>query len=91
MIKDSNFSMKEVDKMLFRIQLFEMSYKKTAEKWINEEGDKKVFCNLYDILHRSMQYISSVNDLYIKMAFFKEAEKDMKIMDDILGKYGETK
>ena len=58
-----------------------------AEKWKNENDDRKVFVSIYRQIIKSLEIAISLNDTYIKVALHHEIQKDEDRLNEIINEF----
>lgn len=66
---------------------FKLMYGGYAEKWKNENDDRKLFVAIYHQIIKSLEIAISLNDTYIKVALHREIEKDEDRLNEIINEF----
>lgn len=79
---------KELDKAVksanLKIELLKINYKKYRETWKDEQDDRLVFCNTYDMILEACEAMKSVTNNFIWVAFNEHYREEEQLLNDII-------
>lgn len=79
---------KELDRAVksanLKIELLKINYKKYREAWKDEQDDRLVFCNTYDMILEACEAMRSVTNNFIWVAFNKHYCEEEQLLKSII-------
>lgn len=70
-----------------KISLLRVKYKKYRAEWENQDDDRRVFCNIYDMLIEACEDMKHVTNNFIWIAFNRRYNEELQTLDEILARF----
>jgi len=67
-----------------KLEYHEFKYKKIYDKWTEFNDDRRLFCNMYEIIRDAILAISEVDNNFVQVAFNHEENIKYETMDEIV-------
>ena len=74
-----------------KIKLLNLRYGKYRKAWEGTSDDRKVFCNIYDMLVEACECMKSVRNNLIHVAFNRQFKEEEETLKEILQRFTEKK
>lgn len=74
-----------------KIKLLNLRYGKCRKAWESTSDDRKVFCNIYDMLVEACECMKSVSNNLIHVAFNRQFKEEEETLKEILLRFTEKK
>jgi len=70
-----------------KLQYIEYMYGKHAAKWEIENDDRKIYANIYNLLHQAVIAVSGVDNNTVYVAMNNELRREFEVMEEIIARF----
>lgn len=70
-----------------KIEALEMEFREYRDMWSDCCDDRKVFCNVFDLLEEAIYDMEIVSNIYIRVAFNEKFSQDWNSLEKIVSRF----